>query len=86
MIEKLTQILGFRITSESRDLSIGSIIMYAGGIGIFTLSILKMGKLHLTETQLFFGLLLVVCVMMQMVVGGMLLGVLGRISSVQKAN
>ena len=86
MIEKLTRILCFRVTSEPRALIIGSIIMYAGGIGLFALSILKMGTLHLTETQLFLGLLLVVCVMMQMVVGGMLLGVLGRISGVQKAN
>jgi len=58
--------------------------MYAGGIGIFMLSILKIAHLQLTESQLFFGLLLVVCVTMQMIVGGMLLGILGRLSGFNK--
>ena len=60
--------------------------MYAGGIGIFMLSVLKIADLQLSETQLFFGLLLIVCVTIQMMVGGMLLGIHGRLSGFKRGN
>ena len=86
MIDKITKLLALRLTSDSQASTIGSIIMYAGGIGIFMLSVLKIADLQLSETQLFFGLLLIVCVTMQMMVGGMLLGIHGRLSGFKRGN
>ena len=86
MLDRIVRLMGLRVTSESRAASIGSIIMYIGGIAICILSILRMTDLQLNESQLIFGLLLIICVTMQMFVGGMLLNVLGRLSELKKHN
>ena len=80
MIEKIGRLLALRVTSDSRVASVGSIIIYIGGIVFFILACRKMVGLNLNETQLILGVLLVVCATMLMIVVGMLLEILGRLS------
>ncbi len=80
MIEKITRLLTLRLTSDSRVAGVGSIVIYIGGIVFFILACRKMVGLNLNETQLILGLLLVVCATMLMIVVGMLLEILGRLS------
>jgi hypothetical protein len=80
MIEKIGRLLALRVTSDSRVAAIGSIVIYIGGIVFFILACRKMVGLNLNETQLILGVLLVVCATMLMIVVGMLLEILGRLS------
>ncbi len=80
MIEKIVRLLALRVTSDSRVATIGSIIIYIGGIVFCVLACRKMVGLNLNETQLTLGLLLVVCATMLMIVVGMLVEILGRLS------
>ncbi len=80
MIEKIGRLLALRVTSDSRVATIGSIIIYIGGIVFCVLACRKMVGLNLNETQLILGLLLVVCATMLMIVVGMLVEILGRLS------
>ncbi len=80
MIEKIARLLALRVTSDSRIATIGSIIIYIGGIAFCILACRKLVDLNLNETQLTLGLLLVVCATMLMIVVGMLVGILGRLS------
>lgn len=81
MIEKIGRLLALRVTSDSRVAGIGSIIIYIGGIVFFILACRKMVGLNLNETQLILGVLLTVCATMLMIVVGMLLEILGRLSA-----
>ena len=80
MIEKIGRLLALRVTSDSRVATIGSIIIYIGGVVFCILACRKMVGLNLNETQLILGLLLVVCATMLMIVVGMLVEILGRLS------
>jgi len=80
MIEKIAKLLALRVTSDSRIAAIGSIIIYIGGIAFCILACRKLVDLNLNEIQLILGLLLVVCATMLMIVVGMLVGILGRLS------
>jgi hypothetical protein len=86
MIEKITKLLSLRVTSDSRVATIGSIIMYIGGVAFCVLACRKLISLNLSAAQINFGLLLIVIVAMLMVVGGILLSVLGHLSDVKKMN
>ncbi len=86
MIEKIAKLLALRVTSDSRVATIGSIIIYIGGIAFCILACRKMVDLDLNETQITLGLLLVVCATMLMIVVGMLLEILGRLSDTRKVN
>ncbi len=83
MIEKIAKLLALRVTSDSRVATIGSIIIYIGGVAFCVLACRKMVDLNLNETQLILGLLLVVCATMLMIVVGMLVGILGRLSDTE---
>jgi len=72
--------LARRLTSDRFDASIGSKLLYGGALLIFVLGVLKLTRLGLTEVQLVFGLLLSICVTMQVIVAGMLLEMKGRLS------
>jgi len=80
MIEKTAKLLALRVTSDSRVATIGSIIIYIGGVAFCILACRKMLDLNLNETQLILGLLLIVCATMLMIVVGMLVEILGRLS------
>ena len=86
MIEKIARLLALRVTSDSRVSNIGSIIIYIGGIAFCVLTCREMVDLNLNETQLTLGLLLIVCATMLMIVVGMLVGILGRLSDARKVN
>ena len=80
MIERIGRLLALRVMSDSRVAAIGSIIIYIGGVVFCVLACRKMVGLNLNETQLTLGLLLVVCATMLMIVVGMLVEILGRLS------
>ena len=86
MIEKIARLLALRVTSDSRVATIGSIIIYIGSIAFCILACRKKVDLNLNETQITLGLLLIVCATMLMIVVGMLLGILGRLSDTKKLN
>ena len=83
-MSKLARLLRRSLTSESNDASIGSKLLYVAGLVIFVISTLRMASLGLTEGQLLFGLLLVICVTMQMILGGLLLEMGGRLPQAEK--
>jgi hypothetical protein len=58
--------------------------MYAGGVAFCVLACPDLHDLGLSGMQITFGLLLIVCTVMLMVVGGMLLSVLGRLPDSRK--
>ena len=80
MTEMIAKLSALRVTSDSRVATFGSIIIYIGGIAFCILACRQMLDLNLNETQTTFGLLLVVCATMLMIVVGMLLRILGRLS------
>ena len=84
MTHRITKLFALRLTSDSRVATIGSIIMYAGAIAFCVLACREIHDLGLSGMQITFGLLLIVCTAMLMVVGGMLLSVLGRLSDTRK--
>jgi uncharacterized membrane protein len=86
MIEKIAKLLAQRVTSDSRVATIGSIIMYIGGIAFCILACREMVDYNLSETQITLGLLLVVCATTLMIVAGMLLGILCRLSDTKSVN
>jgi len=71
------------LTSDTFDASVASKVLYAAGLLIFVLSVLKVTRLELSEWQLFFGLLLSIGVMVQIVLAGLLLEVHGRLAARQ---
>jgi NADH:ubiquinone oxidoreductase subunit 6 (subunit J) len=86
MIEKIAKLLALRVTSDSRVATIGSIIIYVGGVAFCILACRQMLDFDLSETQIILGLLLIVCATTLMIVVGILLGILGRLSDAKKVN
>lgn len=84
MTDKVFQILALRLTSDSRVATIGSILMYIGSIAFCVLACREMVGLSLTGSQITTRLLLIICATMLMIVGGLLLSVLGRLSDSHK--
>ena len=83
MIHRIAKILALRLASESLVATIGSIIMYAGAIAFCALACREIYGLSLSAMQIIFGLLLVVCTTMLMIIGGILLSVLGHLSDLR---
>ncbi|MBI2193301.1 MAG: hypothetical protein HYU36_15100 [Planctomycetes bacterium] len=71
----LTQIMGRRLTAESKDACVGSNLLYVAGMALFALGTFKVASLQVTESQLLLGLLATLCASMQMIVMGMLLSI-----------
>jgi len=72
------------IISESVSFSIASILSFCAGLVVFVVGILKMTAFRLSETQLFFGVLLIFCVTMQMLLAGTLLEIYRWLKTNQK--
>ena len=74
---RLAWIFGRKITSPGVDAGMGQLACWVGSILVLGLGFLKLGSLPLTETELFFGLLLVLAVGLL----GVNLGMLVRIEN-----
>ena len=74
---RIAQIFGSRITSNEFDAGIGQLACWLVAILVLALGFLKLASLALTETELFFGLMLVLAVALL----GVNLGMLLRIDS-----
>ena len=61
---------GMKLSSDGFDARLAQYVFFAGALGILVCSVLKMAKLGLSETELFFGLLLTVAVMLLMILMG----------------
>lgn len=61
------------ITSESFDARVGKIGSWFAAIAVFCMGMYKLTKLPLSETEFFFGLLLVLTVSLLMVLMGLIL-------------
>jgi len=81
MLQRIVGVLGRPLASDSRDASVGSILLYVAGVLLFILSTRKIASLQLTEAQLVLGLLVAICVTMQIVIMGMLLDVRARLQA-----
>ena len=62
-----------RLTSDRVDAHLGQIACWPAATGILVLHLLRLPSLHLSEVELFFGVLLVIAVTLQAVILGMLL-------------
>ena len=70
---QFTRTLGRKLSSDRFDVSMGQLASWVGAILVLSLGFLKLGSLSLTETELFFGLLLVLTVGLLCVCLGFLL-------------
>jgi hypothetical protein len=86
MLRKLWAVLKQPRTSPARDAALGSKFFYLASVLVFALGTLKVAHLGLTEAQLLLGLLLVICVTLQMIVMAMLLEVRGRLPSTAESH
>ena len=77
----LLALLSRPLTSAAQDESVGALVSYTGALLIFVLGVFTIARLQLTEAQLVFGLFLVLCVAMQMVACGLLLGIHRRLAT-----
>ena len=64
------RLLGKRLTSETSDLCLEQIACYATGLLVLVLGFRKLGVLELTQVELFFGVLLVLCLSLLCLVTG----------------
>ena len=58
------------LTSESLDMSLASISCYAAGLAMFSLCMLQLPRFELSETELFFGVLIIVAASFQLILAG----------------
>jgi len=71
---RFLQIFGRKLTSDGVDAIIGPVAGYAGALLVLALGFRKLALLPLTETELFFGILLVLAVVLLCVNLAMLTG------------
>ena len=62
-----------RLSSDLSAAKIAQVACYIIALGVFVLSVFKLTTLQLTETELFFGVLLVLAVFSSMICGGTLI-------------
>ena len=72
---QFSRTLGRKISSAGFDANMGQMACWIGAICILVLGFIKLTLLPLTETELFFGLLLVIAVAQLQVTLGMLIRV-----------
>lgn len=70
---QFTRTLGRKLSPEGFDVSMGQFACWVVAILVLSLGFIKLGSMSLTETELFFGLLLVVTVGLLCVCLGFLL-------------
>jgi hypothetical protein len=68
-----TRISGRKITTDNFDTKLAPMACFAAGILVLVLSFWKLTRLDLSEAQLFFGVLLTLCVSLLSIVVGLLL-------------
>ncbi len=68
----LKVVLGRRLGSDLSAARFAQIACYVIAVGVFVLSVFKLTTLQLTETEFFFGTLLVLAVFLSMICGGTL--------------
>ena len=68
----IRRLLGLQICCNLFVGKVGQIASYAVGIWFLALSLRKIATLHLSEAQLFFGVLLVLAVFLLIICGGTL--------------
>lgn len=73
MGQHISQLLGYRITSDAWDGRLGQLVCFLAGVLVLVLSLWKLTRLELTEAQLFFGVLLSLAVPLLFIVVGLLL-------------
>ncbi len=71
------------ITKDSIDRKLGQIVCFIAGIFLFALSTWKLTKLHLTEAELFLGILLIIAVTLLFIILGLLLPMASAVRSKQ---
>ena len=71
----MNAILGFlnrRLGSDLWAAKVAQVVCYIVAVGVLVLAIFKLGRLPLTEVELFFGILLILAVFLLMICGGTL--------------
>jgi uncharacterized membrane protein YiaA len=74
--------LNYKVTSDLFDVKFGQGACFLAGLLVFVLSFWKMTRLELTESQLFFGVLLSFATPLLFIIMGLLLPI---VRSIQKA-
>ena len=74
------------ITTSRLDAKLGQAFCWTGSLVMMTAGILKLTRLQLTESELFFGILLVMAVTMLGIVARLLLPVVEYVAREQRRN
>ena len=69
----IARLLGHTISSDAFDLKLGQGVCFLASTLILLVSLWELARLDLTEAQLFFGLLLSLCVPLLLLVVGLVL-------------
>jgi hypothetical protein len=85
-MKALKALLACRFFSDLSAAKFAQIACYVGAITVFVFSILKLTTLTLTETELFFGILLVLAVLSSMICGGTLVRIEAEIKKRNDSN
>lgn len=72
------RLLKGQVSRTKFDVGVAQAAMFVGGVAIMMLGIRKLARLELTETELFFGVLLVMVLALQLILAGMLLPLTAR--------
>jgi hypothetical protein len=80
-VSRLFRSLSRPLTSQGFDVKAGQIACWCASIAIMMIGILKLGRLPLNETELFFGVLLVMTVTLLGVLIGLVLPMAAQFDS-----
>lgn len=69
----ITRFFGQQISSDAFDKRLGQVVCFVAGGLVLVLSMWKLTRLGLSEAQLFFGVLLSLCVPLLLVIVGLVL-------------
>ena len=73
MKNTIMRLQNYRITSDRFDIRLGQSACFLAGVLVLVLSFWKLTRLELNEAQLFFGVLLSLCVPLLFIAVGLLL-------------
>jgi len=80
----IVQQLKRRVTSTRFDVKVAQLVLWSIALMIIVGGIYELTHFQLTESQFFFGILLVLAVSLQVIVGGLLLPIVQFVAQQQK--
>ena len=73
MKDTIARFFGHPISSDAFDTRLGQVVCFVAGVLMLVVSMWKLTQLDLSEAQLFFGVLLSLCVPLLLIIVGLVL-------------